>query len=131
MTEELLKFTKIWFLVCGIMQFAFGTLFTFFWPFFSNMIHFAWTDPALPYVFGTAAYGYSALSLLSFIIGKQWNAVKIPALAQIIWCFVSIIAMLYMQYGPIALHPINWINTLSYAMFMIGFIVAFILQSKK
>lgn len=113
------------------MQFTFGTAFVFFWDFFSNLIHFPYTDPAMPYVFGTAAYGFSALSLLCFFIGKTWNTVKIPVLAEIIWCCISIIAMLYLQFGPIGLHPINWMNTLSYALFMVGFIVAYILQVKE
>ncbi len=131
MTIEIIKFTRIWFLICGIIQFAFGTLFVFFWPAFSSFMVFPYTDPALPYVFGTAAYGFSSLCLLCCFIGNNWAEVKIPALAEIIWCSVSIIAMLYLQFGPIALDPINWMNTLSYALIMIGFIIAYMLQEKN
>jgi uncharacterized membrane protein HdeD (DUF308 family) len=127
----ILKFTKIWFIVCGTMQFIFGMAFVFFWDLFANLIKFPYDDPALPYVFGTAAFGYSALSFLSAFLGKDWNSVKIPVLAEIIWCGVSILAMLYLQYGYIALHPINWMNTLSYALFMVGFIVVYIMQTKN
>jgi hypothetical protein len=131
MNNEIIKFTRIWFLICGLMQLAFGTLFVFFWPAFSSLILFPYTDPAMPYVFGTAAYGFSSLSLLCCFMGKSWTEVKIPAIAEIIWSGVSTIAMLYLQFGPIALDPINWMNTLSYALFMIGFIIAYILQEKS
>lgn len=132
MSNEVMKFTKIWFLVCAIIQFTFGMAFTFFWDlFFANFIKFPYTDPALPLVFGTAAFGFSALCFLTFFLGKDWISVRIPVLTEIIWCGVSIPAMLYLQFGYVALHPINWMNTLSYALIMAGFIVAYILQRKQ
>ncbi|MHA1126712.1 MAG: hypothetical protein ACTSO7_15210, partial [Candidatus Heimdallarchaeota archaeon] len=73
----------------------------------------------------------SALCFLTFFLGKDWNSVRIPVLTEIIWCGVSIPAMLYAQFSYIDLHPINWMNTLSYALIMAGFIVALILQVKK
>ncbi len=129
---EIMKFTKIWLLACAIIQFTFGMAFTFFWDlFFADFIKFQYTDPALPLIFGTAAFGFSALCFLTFFLGKDWNSVRIPVLTEIIWCGISIPAMLYAQFGYIDLHPINWMNTLSYALIMAGFIVVFILQMKK
>ncbi|NHJ03866.1 MAG: hypothetical protein EAX90_03520 [Candidatus Heimdallarchaeota archaeon] len=130
MTVEVMKFTKIWLLICAILQFSFGMAFTFFWGlFFADLMQFPFTDPALPLIFGTAAFGFSAMCFLAFF-EKEWKAVKIPILTEIIWGAISIPAMLYAQYG-IGLAPINWINTLSYALVMGGSIVAFILQYRK
>lgn len=128
----IMKFTKIWFLVCAIIQFTFGMAFVFFWDlFFANLIQFPFTDPALPLIFGCAAFGLSAMCFMSFFLGKDWNSVRIPVLTEIIWCGISIPAMLYAQYSYIALPPVNWMNTLSYALIMVGFIVAYILQRKQ
>ena len=125
-----MKFTKIWLLICAGLQFIFGMAFTFFWNlFFADLMQFPFTDPALPLIFGTAAFGFSAMCLLAFF-EKEWRAVRIPILTEIIWGAISIPAMLYAQYG-IGLHNINWINTLSYAFVMAGSVVVFILERKK
>lgn len=130
MSNGVMKYTKIWFLVCAIIQFVFAMSFIFFWDlFFADLIQFPYTDPVLPLIFGTAAFGLSAMCLISFF-EKEWSSVRIPVLAEIIWCAVSIPAMLYSQYY-IGLHPVNWMNTLSYALIMVGFIVAYILQRKQ
>ncbi|NHJ87834.1 MAG: hypothetical protein FK734_20395 [Asgard group archaeon] len=127
---EVLKFTKIWLIICACLQFFFGVTFVFFWGlFFADLMQFPFTDPALPLIFGTAALGFSAMCILSFF-EKEWRSIRIPIITEIIWGGISIPAMLYAQYG-IGLHPINWINTLSYAFIMAGSIVALILQMKK
>lgn len=130
MLDKALKFTKIWFLISGIIELAFAISFFFLWNwFFVGIQQWPFSDPALPLIFGGAVLSLATLCFVSFF-QESWSAVRVPVIAQLVFCFSGFIIMLYIQFAYPAVHNWNWFNTSSYLLVGLGFIVVIILQVK-
>ncbi|NHJ32826.1 MAG: hypothetical protein FK732_08180 [Asgard group archaeon] len=129
MSNEILKFTKIWFLVSGMIEVSFAIMFFFAWDwFFVGIQQWPYNDPALPLIFGGAVLSLAILCWFSFF-EKEWSAVKIPVIAELVFCFSGFVIMIVIQF-VYPIHNWNWFNTLSYLFVGIGFTIALILQMR-
>ena len=130
MTEEIHKFTKIWFLVAAFVALTFSIAFFFLWDwFFVGIQQWPFNDTAMPLIFGGSVISFSVMNFLSFFKAK-WSNVKIPLITMLVWAWSGVIIMLYIQFGIAGIHAWNWMNTVSYIIIGIGFIVALILELK-
>jgi len=130
MYDEILKYTRIWFIVTGIIELGFAISFFFLWNwFFKGIQQWPFDDPALPLLFGGAVLSLATLSWLS-VFQENWSTVRIPLIAQLVFCFSGIGIMLYIQFTYPTVHNWNWFNTSAYALIGLGFILALILQMR-
>jgi len=130
MTEEIHKFTKIWFLVAGFTTLSFSIAFFFLWDwFFIGIQQWPFDDPGLVILFGGAVLAFCTLNFFSFF-QKKWSAVKIPLFTMLAWGYPGIIIELYIQFSIPGITNWNWFNTISYIVITLGFTLALFLQLK-
>jgi hypothetical protein len=130
MSEEMLKFTKIWFLVAGFVQLSFAIAFFFLYDwFFLGIQHWPFDDQGLALLFGGAVLSLSVMDFLVFFKAK-WESVKIPLITILVFCFTGFGLMLYIQFGLEGVHAWNWMNTSAYLIMGIGFVVALFRELK-
>ncbi len=130
MSEEMLKFTKIWFLLAGCVQFTFAIVFLFLWEWlFLGIQHWPFEDPGLPLIFGGAALSLSVMCFLTFF-KANWASAKTPLITEMVFAFTGIPIMFYIQFALEGVHAWNWFNTFFYFLMGIGFAVALYLELK-
>ena len=95
MTEEILKFTKITF----VIHFVTGLIFTFLFlspGIFGPLFVLSYTDTvgAVTMMLGAAFVGLTIGSLLA-ILAKEWKEIRILVLIECFWLVVSLIALTF------------------------------------
>ena len=99
MSEEMLKFTKIWFLVAGCVQISFAIAFFFLFEwFFQGIQQWPFNDPGLPRCFGGAVLSLAVICFITFF-KANWSEAKIPLITELVFAFTGVQIMLYIQFG--------------------------------
>lgn len=126
MTEEVLKFTKIVFVVQAITGIAFGLTFLLFGEQFLIMEDWPYFDPVFIRLAGMDFIGVAVLVLLSSR-EKEYAKVKNVVIMEIFWTILNSVVFTILHFVH-NLPLINWTNIGSYMLFAVLYIIVYIKQ---
>ena len=128
MVEEILKFTKIVFVIQAIVGFAFGLVFLLAGELFMILEGWPYYAPVFIRLTGMDFIGMAVLILLSSR-EKEWAKVKNVVIMVVFWTILNSIVFTILHYVH-NLPPINWTNIGSYMLFAVLYIIVYIKQRK-
>ena len=126
MPEEVLKFTKIVFVVQAITGIAFGLVFLLFGEQFLIMEDWPYFDPVFIRLAGMDFIGVAVLVLLSSR-EKEYATVKNVVIMEIFWTILNSIVFTILHFVH-NLPLINWTNIGSYMIFAVLYIIVYLKQ---
>jgi len=129
MAEEILKFTKLTFLI----HFILGVVFTvLYWiPEVTGLLFGITTTPSLNSSSMTIAALFLALTVSSLLgfLAKEWKQVKIIVIAEIVWLVASFINLIInFAAAPLSMNILNLIVGL---VLLVLFLLTFLQQEDK
>jgi hypothetical protein len=128
MTEEILKITKIIFLVQTIVGIVFGLFFLFGAEIYLDLYSWPYEEPVFSRLLGMDFLGTASLLLLSYRETK-WEKVKNVVIYDIIWTVLNSIGFIVLQF-TFELPLINWSNIAFYILFAVLYCYIYIQQQK-
>ena len=128
MVEEILKFTKIVFVIQAIVGFAFGLVFLLAGELFMILEGWPYYAPVFIRLTGMDFIGMAVLILLSSR-EKEWAKVKNVVIMVVFWTILNSIVFTILHFVH-NLPPINWTNIGSYMLFAVLYIIVYIKQRK-
>jgi len=128
LVEEILKFTKIVFVIQAIVGFAFGLVFLLAGELFMILEGWPYYAPVFIRLTGMDFIGMAVLILLSSR-EKEWAKVKNVVIMVVFWTILNSIVFTILHYVH-NLPPINWTNIGSYMLFAVLYIIVYIKQRK-
>lgn len=128
MTEEILKITKIVFLLQSIVGFVFGLFFLLGADIFFNLYNWPYEAPVFCRLLGMDFIATAFLLLLSFR-ETEWGKVKNIVLFAIVWTGLNSIGFIALHF-IFELPPLNWTNIALYVLFAVLYCYIFMQQRK-
>jgi len=128
MTEEILKMTKIVFILQAIVGMVFGLFFVLGAEIFFNLYSWPYEAPVFCRLLGIDFIALAFLLLLSYR-ETEWEKVKNIVMFSIVWTVLNSIGFIILHF-VFTLPPLNWSNIALYILFAVLYCYIFLQQRK-